>query len=118
MSAARPLFPYEQTFAGTHRTAVPCHKATYAVQQQMRVCRARLTQSPRRRGRAVLGGILKPSAVTQYACARGRAGGARRCSLVKRFRSGFMLIVTAAVASLGRNAYIAYATRIENPAIF
>src|SRR5262249_33487409 len=25
MSAARPLFPHEQTFAGTHRTAVSCH---------------------------------------------------------------------------------------------
>jgi len=25
MSAARPLLPHEQTFAGTHRTAVSCH---------------------------------------------------------------------------------------------
>jgi hypothetical protein len=25
MSAARPLFPQEQTFAGPHRTAVSCH---------------------------------------------------------------------------------------------
>ena len=26
MSAARPLFPEEQTFVGTHRTSVSCHK--------------------------------------------------------------------------------------------
>src|SRR6516162_10439975 len=31
MSAARPLFPHEQTFAGTHRTAVSCQKLPYAV---------------------------------------------------------------------------------------
>ena len=30
MSAARP---YEQTFVGTHRTAVSCQLRTYAVQQ-------------------------------------------------------------------------------------
>src|SRR5258708_32295553 len=33
MSAARPLFPHEQTFARTHRTAVSCQEATYASQQ-------------------------------------------------------------------------------------
>ena len=33
MSAARPLFPHEQTFAGTHRTAVSCQKLPYAVHQ-------------------------------------------------------------------------------------
>jgi hypothetical protein len=33
MSAAQPLSPNEQTFAGAHRTAVSCQKPTYAVQQ-------------------------------------------------------------------------------------
>jgi hypothetical protein len=33
MSAARPLSPQEQTFAGTHRTAVSCQEPTYAVQK-------------------------------------------------------------------------------------
>src|SRR5215510_1059850 len=33
MSAARPLFHQEQTFVGTHRTAVSCQEATYASQQ-------------------------------------------------------------------------------------
>jgi hypothetical protein len=32
-SAARPLFPHEQTFAGTHRTAVSCQNRTHAAQQ-------------------------------------------------------------------------------------
>jgi len=30
MSAARPLFPHEQTFAGTHRTAVSCHEPLFS----------------------------------------------------------------------------------------
>ena len=34
MSAARPLFPHEQTFAGTHRTAVSCHNRTRAPQRK------------------------------------------------------------------------------------
>ena len=51
-----------------------------------------------------MGGILRPSAVTQRVCARGRAGGAGECSLVKRYRNGFMLTVTAAVVSLGPSA--------------
>jgi hypothetical protein len=33
MSAARPLFPQEQTFVGTHRTSVSCQKRNRAVQQ-------------------------------------------------------------------------------------
>jgi len=31
MSAARPLFPHEQTFAGTPRTAVWCQELTSVV---------------------------------------------------------------------------------------
>ena len=31
---ARPLFPHEQTFAGTHRTAVSCQNRTLAPQQR------------------------------------------------------------------------------------
>jgi len=33
MSAARPLFPQEQTFAGTHRTSVSCQSRPSAPQQ-------------------------------------------------------------------------------------
>jgi hypothetical protein len=33
MSAARPLFLHEQTFASTHRTAVSCQERPHAPQQ-------------------------------------------------------------------------------------
>src|SRR5215510_9026727 len=36
MSAARPPFPHEQIFAGTHRTAVSCHNRAHTPQQTAR----------------------------------------------------------------------------------
>jgi hypothetical protein len=31
------VFPHEQTFVGTHRTSVSCHKPTHAPQQMTRM---------------------------------------------------------------------------------
>ena len=50
MSAPRPLFPQEQTFAGTHRTTVSCHFRTHAPQSNSAFSRPR-----RRRGKHVCG---------------------------------------------------------------